>query len=724
MPAGERRAKPRPSSAEGGVRAAGQSAASLSALSARVRDLETVLAVERAEHAKRLREVGGHAIVLREALGKTREEVERVSEERERTVRTLEKSTLRVAELEDQVAALRARADDAAAEREQRAAAVVASSIARAQAAEVALAEARERIEAMEEAAHERQGGDPASLRRIRDLEKRVDKREKQLIRAAEMLDRYERRFEQSEARLRAREELPDAPAAAERRSPAVVEPEPQPRQADAAPAAEDSGTYIDVGRPPAPVGKDAVDSAAVAAHDADCIEDTGEGELPDVPAAVSAARDFALRSVSGSGSETFPFEEAAALVDECVDEDHSESASIPELPPVEFVPDDDVRPHDRDDAERRAAGERLPQIDGLTLEREVLDGPHVRVLHGRTAERGTPVAVHVLRARLADVDERRMASLIAARHVNLVRALTHGVSREGPYVVFARPVGEHAGDAVRRSGPMAEGVAWAVALQVARGLRHGGVQGLVHGDLRPGVVHVASGGEVAVAELGTAALLAGAGRPVADPAYAAPERLGGTRPSVVGDVYSLGALVYFLLTGTPPFEGERANSAALRKSTMFPDPRIVRSDVSDETAELVLRMTATDPAERPTTWDRVLVEMERRVAGDVSTVDEGDGPLDRLFAPILRWCREHRRIAGAVAALPVVLLVGSFLFGGDPEPSPRDQFALAVLRAERLADRGDLVGARGVYETFLTGTGDPDVEREAALRIDELAKR
>ncbi len=737
------------------ARTGAQSAASAPALAARVRELETVLAVERAENAKRLREVDGHMRVMRTSLGELQTDFRRLSEERQRLRGELTGGEDTIKELEARVEHLRTRAHDVATEREGAAASAVSAAISRAQEAETVLTSERKRVVELEAQLLEaRAEGEVAADHRIRELERRVGEREMQLIRAADMLDRYEKRLERSEERTEAAvsvaqqlSEQVSAPSTAGRDDAAVVivadssvdldldlEPDLDPGTGtdtdNAAPGPEAHAPEPDPAVVAAPTsGTDTGERDANDLAESDTFEPgdlllryesrTGDDSESDDPQEAETSgrrrrrrsRDRSDRDSDASGSAPYDFESSAV-----------ESGEDPVLENT----DDEVAPlNQKEHAAYETSlppvdAERLPDIEGVEIEGALAAPPAGRHFHGRVARTRRAVLVRMLPARLQDFDESKLERLVALRHANLASLLSFGISRLGPFLVAERPDGETAEHVVRRGGSVPEDVAIDLVRQVARGLRDASFRDFLHGDLTPWSVRVSPGNKVKVYDVGSSVLCDLGREPPTNPAFAAPERLNADGEiDERSDIYSLGGVLYYLLTGRPPFERSAEDVARRDPTQRCPSVREANPSVSEETAQFMQDLTHPDAASRPASWDHVLIEMDR-----LPPPSAGDAPAGDDAATGLRgWLAEHPLVTLAGAVLPLVCAALAFLVLGPGEPTPRERFEAVELSAQELAAEGDVDGARKMYAAFLRGTGDPDVERDAAARIDALYK-
>lgn len=259
-----------------------------------------------------------------------------------------------------------------------------------------------------------------------------------------------------------------------------------------------------------------------------------------------------------------------------------------------------------------------FPEVPGLRSEGICGVSPvGTRYAARRIADR-RPFEVLRLTKRLDDLETKRLAALALTRHANVASAVAAGSCNGAAYVVIERAPGETAEEWVRRSGPLPEPRAIDVARQAARGLRHAAHHGAIHGDFSPRSLRLAPSGDVHVEDAGLGAFHPDGHGPALEPRYAAPERVRGVPPDERADVYSLGAVLFHLLTGAPPFDGARAEVARLQGAGPAPDVRSLRPDVSGATAALIASFLAADRSRRPQTWDDALDALDAlAAAGD-----------------------------------------------------------------------------------------------------------
>ncbi len=335
--------------------------------------------------------------------------------------------------------------------------------------------------------------------------------------------------------------------------------------------------------------------------------------------------------------------------------------------------------------------------LDGV-LERRVA----LKVLHERHT--GDPEYVERFR--------REARAIARLSHPNIVTVIDRGEVDTHEFIVFELVDGQNLKDVLagRRRLPVAE--ALALVHQAARGLAHAHEHGIVHRDVKPQNVLVDKDGVAKVTDFGIARSigldhgLTESGTILGTGDYLSPEQATGGEVDERSDQYSLGVLLYELLTGEVPYRGEGIVAVAVRHlNDPVPSVRDRRPDVPARVEALVQRAMAKRPEDRFPTMDAFIgaVEASLGEAGDDRRPPEDDGGETAIISPVPAPARDRprERRRGVAWQLPAGLLVlaaGTLLV-----------WALATDRFD--PDGGGRGGAAGPAGVDLTAVSDWDPE-------------
>ncbi len=188
--------------------------------------------------------------------------------------------------------------------------------------------------------------------------------------------------------------------------------------------------------------------------------------------------------------------------------------------------------------------------------------------------------------------------------HPNIVRTFELGRYRGAHYITMEYVEGTPLHLIVRRARRIPPNIWWKIAFQIADALRAAHAQGIVHRDLKPQNIMITRTGQVKILDFGIARVVDSdditQGYALGTPKYMSPEQIRGEPIDPRSDIYSLGLVFYFMLTGVEPFAAERADTVLMKQLTEMPPP-LTRwvPNIPPEINDLVMRMIAKDKADR-----------------------------------------------------------------------------------------------------------------------------
>jgi tRNA A-37 threonylcarbamoyl transferase component Bud32 len=268
-----------------------------------------------------------------------------------------------------------------------------------------------------------------------------------------------------------------------------------------------------------------------------------------------------------------------------------------------------------------------------------------------------------------ADQLERfRREARAAARlsHPNLVGVIDAGEDDGRPYIVFEYIPGRTLKRRLQEEGRLPVDEAVAYAIEIGRGLTAAHARKLVHRDVKPQNVLIDPDGRAKVTDFGIARSLeskglTATGRVLGTTDYVSPEQAMGEDVDERSDVYSLGVVLYEMLSGDVPFQAETQVGVAMKHvNEPMPDVQSRRPEVSATVASVVDRATTKDPRDRYGTVAEMVRDLEQTLEVEAArrggTSGEATSVLDSVPANRRRLGR-RRRISGPGIALAIVLI-------------------------------------------------------------------
>ncbi|MEV5834256.1 protein kinase [Nocardia sp. NPDC052112] len=302
-------------------------------------------------------------------------------------------------------------------------------------------------------------------------------------------------------------------------------------------------------------------------------------------------------------------------------------------------------------------------------------------------------VAVKVLGSTVDDEDRTRFLREQRAlgkfsTHPNIVQVLTTDVTSTGrPFIVMPLHLRGSLDTRIRADGPLPWQEVVTVGVKLAGALATAHASGVIHRDVNPANVLISDYGEPQLADFGIArvggAFETAAGLVAGTPAYTAPEVIRGDPPTILSDIYGLGATLFAALTGHAAFERQAGESmvAQFVRITSEPVPDLRSAGVPAMVCAVLEAAMATDPADRPPT--------ARDFGERLRTAQFSCGlPVDTMAAPQLDGSVATKSVAGARPISPTTSTAAAVL---PPQSAPKTRFRPPTT-LRRLVDRPRLL--------------------------------
>lgn len=341
-------------------------------------------------------------------------------------------------------------------------------------------------------------------------------------------------------------------------------------------------------------------------------------------------------------------------------------------------------------------------------IEAKIGEGGMGSVYRARHVVTGKVVAIKVLLPDLAAYDsfvQRFLHEAQAAAYLNhphAINIMDCGRDGDAVYLLMEFVEGQTLTEVMRQEGPFTAERAANILKQICAAVAEAHAQSIVHRDLKPDNImlqKMADGSDyVKVLDFGIAKVLDEQKRGsvpvsrnifVGTPEYASPEQCNAKSPTYLSDIYSLGTILYEMLTGSPPFTGEPMR-VMLRHTSEEPPPLgRVRPDLPPEVEQVVRRALSKDPARRQQNAVDLDREFELAVYGGIEEARERASPglngmsarraavathptaratlpvITRVWQPVSRLfqTRKRRWLIGLVAAMAVLVTAGGYPF-------------------------------------------------------------
>ncbi|NLO65771.1 MAG: serine/threonine protein kinase, partial [Firmicutes bacterium] len=295
--------------------------------------------------------------------------------------------------------------------------------------------------------------------------------------------------------------------------------------------------------------------------------------------------------------------------------------------------------------------------VSRYEIREEVGSGGMARVYRAHDLLLNRMVAVKILREQFADDSQfverfrREARSAASLSHPNIVNIYDVGETDGVHFIVMEYVQGKNLRQLIGERQEFSQEFIVNVGKQIAMGLAHAHEHGIIHRDIKPHNILITAGGVVKVTDFGIAQAISSSdltqtGTVLGSVHYFSPEQARGVNVQASSDLYSLGIVLYEMITGRVPFTGESAVAIALKQIQDPPPP--LKRKLNRDLERLVLQLLAKDIEKRPASAGDVVAvfqRIERRLEAEkekwleegdtlpltaVESEEEGDGAVAR----------------------------------------------------------------------------------------------
>ncbi len=307
---------------------------------------------------------------------------------------------------------------------------------------------------------------------------------------------------------------------------------------------------------------------------------------------------------------------------------------------------------------------------------------------------------------------------------------IERGTAGGTPYMVLEHVDGETLKDLIRRDAPLDAPTVLAYGIEIARALGAAHGQEIVHRDVKPQNVLLSGEGGAKITDFGIARTLSEVGltmdgRVLGTTDYVSPEQALGEAVTGQSDVYSLGVVLYEMLTGAVPFKGDSPVAVAMMHvREEVPDVQLARPQVSAATAALVERATAKDLHRRYPNMASMIADMEAALAIETARSGQATGEVTAVLRTlpqparrVLPWRIRHPArwaISSALLALVVAVALVAALrhthSGTGIAPDVRSGAGTPVVLAQKAASSYNPFGTGPEHAEGVSNVIDGDL--------------
>jgi serine/threonine protein kinase/Flp pilus assembly protein TadD len=292
--------------------------------------------------------------------------------------------------------------------------------------------------------------------------------------------------------------------------------------------------------------------------------------------------------------------------------------------------------------------------------------------------------------------------------HKNVGRMFDLNEEKGTHYITMEYVPGQDLRGLIRQTGQLTAGKAISITNQVCEGLIEAHGLGVVHRDLKPSNIMIDKDGNARIMDFGIARSIKGKGITrvgvmVGTPEYMSPEQAEVKEVDQRSDIYSLGVILYEMVAGRVPFEGETPLGIAMKhKSEMPKDPREINAQIPEDLSRVILRCMEKDKEKRYQSAGEVRSELER-IEKAIPTTERVEPKKKPLTSREITLTFGIKRLLFPALAVFAILAIGLFIWKPwakkTPAQAPSSQSALAVSYIENRTQEPDL--DKNIMEMF-----------------------
>jgi serine/threonine protein kinase/tetratricopeptide (TPR) repeat protein len=276
--------------------------------------------------------------------------------------------------------------------------------------------------------------------------------------------------------------------------------------------------------------------------------------------------------------------------------------------------------------------------------------------------------------------------------HKNVCRVYHFGKDGDNHYITMEYVQGENLKSFIKRSGQLTVSKAVHIGLQICDGLNEAHKLGVIHRDLKPHNIIIDEEGNAKVMDFGIAQSvktrgITGTGTVIGTPEYMSPEQAEGKQVDPRSDIYSLGVILFEMVTGTIPFDGETALSVAMKhKSEPPPQPKNLNENIPAPLNRLILKCLEKDKANRFQSVENLRTDLETMKTESPTTkrkIARTEALTSREITVKFSLKKLFKPAAAALVLLAAFFLVWQFILKKDSAPSRDTLPSVAVISFE-----------------------------------------